>query len=311
MIDGNPNDLYYFALVVKYQSFTNAAVVAGVEKSTLSRRVKQLETDLGVELLKRHPRGILLTEAGETLYVHCQQAITHLDAGIKQLHSMRSEAVGTVRIACPVQIAQTYMPEVTARFLMSHPNVNVSLDATDRAVDLDYEPYDLAIRVRDSIMESEDYVVKEIANLTLELVASPPLAARYGLQQLMQGMRAPSIVPEVNHEAISSWSLFYHDEPVSILHCPRLVSSSVDVRLQSALSGVGLALLPNLLTANYVRSGLLLPISPEIRGSKMVMHLIYHRPWQMMPAVKAFRDFISEHLPKTIQTRFNQVVSPK
>ncbi|MBF0772348.1 LysR family transcriptional regulator, partial [Lactobacillus johnsonii] len=160
--------------------FAAAGRALGIPKSRLSRRVSELETQLGVRLLQRTTRKLSLTEVGESYLRHCQAMREAAQAAADTVAQVQTEPRGTVRVSCPVTLAQTVLGELMPLFLERHPAVRIEMQVTNRAVDLLEEGVDVALRVRPSLDDSGSMVVKRLDDARQVLVASPALLERQG-----------------------------------------------------------------------------------------------------------------------------------
>src|ERR1700727_3002295 len=136
------NNLYFFANVVDFGSFSAAAKALGLQTSKLSRRVAALESELGVRLINRTTRRLSLTEAGKTFHRHCLALLDEAQAA--------KDAMSQILAS----------PQGLARFLAKHPRVRIALDATNRRVDVVDEGLDIALRVRKPPLEDSDLVMR-------------------------------------------------------------------------------------------------------------------------------------------------------
>ena len=167
------NDMLYFAEVVERGGFAAAGRALGIPKSRLSRRVSDLETQLGVRLLQRTTRKLSLTEVGEAYLRHCQAMRESAQAAADTVAQVQTTPRGTIRVSCPVTLAQTGVAELIPRFLASCPEVRIDMLVSNRAVNLVEEGIDVALRVRPSVDDSGSMVVKRLDHTTQILVASP------------------------------------------------------------------------------------------------------------------------------------------
>ena len=117
------NDLLYFVSVVKYNGFSAAARATHIEKTRLSRRIAELEKRLGVRLLHRSTRRISLTEAGERFYERCVATVEEAEAAYESVENLRKEPMGTVRMSCPLVLAQTYLAPILPGYMAAHPMI--------------------------------------------------------------------------------------------------------------------------------------------------------------------------------------------
>lgn len=140
------NDLYYFAMVVEHSGFAAAERALGIPKSRLSRRISQLETDMGARLLQRSTRRFAVTDVGQSVYRHAQSMLAEASAAREVVDRLSAEPRGLVRVSVPVGIAQELMPKLLPDFLARYPLVRVQLHVNNRRVDVINEGFDVAIR---------------------------------------------------------------------------------------------------------------------------------------------------------------------
>src|ERR1700751_4034991 len=142
------NDLLFFAAVVEHSGFSAAARSLSLPKSSVSRHVGRLEDRLGVRLLERSTRNVRLTEIGSSYYARCKAILSELETAEQDLALLRSDPIGTIRVSCPVGLAQNALARIVPGFLADYPLVRVQIIATNRAVDLLEEKVDVAKRAR-------------------------------------------------------------------------------------------------------------------------------------------------------------------
>src|SRR5512139_2906121 len=140
------NDIVVFTKVVETKSFTGAAEQLGLPKSTVSRKLAQLEERLGVRLVQRTTRKLALTEIGEAYYERAARIVADLAAAEQVVMDMQATPRGRLRVTAPIDLSSLYLGAIIAEFNVAHPEVYVELDGTDRVVDLIEEGYDLGIR---------------------------------------------------------------------------------------------------------------------------------------------------------------------
>src|SRR6478609_4909220 len=174
------NDMLYFAEVVDRGGFAAAGRALGIPKSRLSRRVAELEERLGVRLLQRTTRKLSLTEAGELFHRHSVAVREEAEAATEAVAMVQTEPRGTIRVTCPVTLAQSTIGMVIADFLAKHPQVRIEMQVSNRVVDLVEEGVDVALRVRPTLEDSGSLVVKNLGTTQGLLVGSPKLLDTQG-----------------------------------------------------------------------------------------------------------------------------------
>ena len=142
------NEVMIFTRVVEAQGFTAAAKLLGLPKSTVSRKVTQLEQRLGVPLLTRTTRRLHLTEPGAAYYESCARIVAQLDEAERAIRDQRATPKGTLRVTAPVDFALMHMGELVTAYLRKYPEVDIALALTSRRVDLVAEGMDVALARR-------------------------------------------------------------------------------------------------------------------------------------------------------------------
>ena len=300
------NDLYFFASVVQYGGFSAAARTIGVEKTRLSRRIAALEKRLGVRLLQRTTRALALTEAGQRFYDRCLATVEGAQAAYDSVAELRREPAGLVRLSSPVLLTQRCLAHALPAYMTTHPKVSVFVEPTDRTVNVIEERFDIAIRAKPVIEDVAGLVAKTLGNSQRVMVASRAFLDRYRRPE------NPADLPTLNTVASTDdifdggarWTLTNLDNrPHQIELKPRLVTSDLRVRLQAAVRGIGIALLPEQVVAAPLREGLVERVLPGWSGAKNILHLVYPTPRGMLPSVRSLIDYLLIHVPAWLQER--------
>lgn len=168
----SPGDLVLFAAVVERASITRAAEALEMPKATVSRRLSQLEEQLGQKLLLRTTRRLALTEFGEGFLDHCQRVTEEVAAARDFARSHELQPRGRLRVSVPADFAEHVLASALATFAAQYPKVNLELDLTPRRVDLIGERFDLALRMG-SLASDATLVARRLAEQSLGLYASP------------------------------------------------------------------------------------------------------------------------------------------
>ena len=300
------NDLYFFASVVQYGGFSAAARTIGVEKTRLSRRIAALEKRLGVRLLQRTTRALALTEAGQRFYDRCLATVEGAQAAYDSVAELRREPAGIVRLCSPVLLTQRCLAHALPGYMTKHPKVSVFVEATDRTVNVIEERFDIAIRAKPLIEDVAGLVAKTLGNSQRVMVVSRAFLDRYGRPE------NPADLPTFNTVASTDdifdggarWTLTnLANRTEQIELKPRLVTSDLRVRLQAAVRGIGIALLPEQVVAAPLKEGLVARALPGWSGAKNILHLVYPTPRGMLPSVRSLIDYLLIHVPAWLQER--------
>ena len=295
------DDLYYYAMVVKHGGFAAAGRELGVPKSRLSRHVNRLEERLGVRLLQRSTRRFVVTDTGENLYRHCQAMLAEAESAFEVVEQAQSEPRGLLRVACPIALASTQLAPLIPRFLRRYPKVRLDLHVDNRRIDVLAERFDAALRVRTEPSGEDGLVMRRFAELCELLVASPDYLEQAGQPAHTDDLRQLSTLSFAPGET-QHWTLNGpNGQQVDIEHAPRLLSHNFPVLRQAALDDLGIALLPASVIEADLASGRLVHVLPDWRLPQGVLHVVFPSRRGLLPAVRAFIDFLVDELPPMLQ----------
>ncbi|MYN14726.1 LysR family transcriptional regulator [Pusillimonas sp. TS35] len=292
------NDMMYFAEVVNQGSFAAAGRALGIPKSRLSRRVAVLEEQLGVRLLQRTTRKLSLTTAGEMYHRHCQAICDEAQAATAAVAQIQAEPRGIIRVSCPVTLVQTVIGPLIAQFYERCPLVQIRMVVSNRAVDVVEEGIDVALRVRPSLADSGSLVVKRLDMSNLVLVATPALIARQGCPRQPSDLTLMDSVAMSVRDDRATWVLHGPNGAQYMLnHRPRFVADDMLTLKYAILGGVGLGLLPDYMCTGEIADGRLVQPLPQWSTSPGIVHAVFSSRRGMLPAVRAFLDFLGERIP--------------
>ena len=297
------NDLRYFALIVEHGGFSAAERITHITKSKLSRRMALLEERVGVRLLQRSTRRLSLTEAGEVFHRHCSAMLVEAEAAQLAVEQLRQAPSGTVRMTCPVAIAQFYLARIVADFMREHPKVRVEIESTDRVVNLIEERIDLALRVRDGGLDDPGLVTRRIASGRMVMVASPGYVdARPAIHEPAD-LAGHDTIGSMGDGPAQSWTLTSSDGRVAkASHRPRLLCSDYTVQYEAAAGGVGVAFLPLRVAWRGLHDGSLVHLAKDWGTPEQAIHLVFVSRRGLLPSVRALIDHLVAHIPTALAT---------
>lgn len=290
------NDMFYFVQVVDYGGFAPAARAIGVPKSTLSRRIAQLEERLGVGLIHRSTRNLTVTELGQAYYEHCAAMLVEAQAAQETIDRSIAEPQGLVRMSCPPGMLSFVVAEQLAAFMARHPRVRVELEATSRRVDVVREGFDLAVRVRFPPLEDSDLNVRVLSRSPQRLMASPALFEHHHRPTVPGDLNGLPSLGWVQPNRGHSWCLDGPDgASTRIDHKPRLVTDDLGMLRRAALAGLGIVQLPLLIGGRDVADGTLVDVLPSWTPRSGIVHVVFPSRRGLLPAVRSLIDFLVEH----------------
>ena len=283
-------------------SVSAAARALELPKSTVSRRIKRLEDELGRPLLHRDSRRFRLTDAGEQLYRRSASAVRDLEAAERAVREASTEPAGELRITAPRDLgASPPLVKLFVGFRREHPQVRLTVDLSDRLVDIVAEGFDFAIRLHgDPLPERAGIKVRRLASLDGGLYASGDYLDRTG--------RLAHPDDLVNHECLGTvsaagqarWELKWRGEgpPVALELEPGVCSNSMTFVQGAVMAGAGVGILPNFIGAELVGVERVLPGWELPSGT---LSLLWPASRHQSPRIRAYVDSLATGFGRACQ----------
>lgn len=257
------NDLILFAHVIDAGSFSRAAERLGLPKSTLSRRITQLENQLGERLLTRSTRKLTITDFGERILEHARRLLEETEAAQSLALHRQVVPQGTLRVSMPPEFHELSVVELIQRFHQDYPQVRLELDLSARRVDIIAERFDIAVRITDRLPDDSTLVARQIVTLRNALYASPGYLARHGTpRQPADLVRHTGLVVIPSSGEAQPWRLSRDGERWDGLPETLLSSNSLGLQQALAVAGMGIVGVSERFARSHVEHGALVPILP-------------------------------------------------
>lgn len=287
------NELLVFAKVVQAGSFTVAARGLRMPKSTVSRKVSELEERVGAQLLQRTTRKLNLTEVGRAYYEHCARIVAEAEQAELAVTRMQSAPHGLLRVTAPLTFS--FLGPIVAEFLKRYPEVQLEMVCTDRSVDLVEEGFDLAVRA--GRLADSSLIARRLGNLERIVIAAPSYLKERGTPRSPKDLEKHDCLLFGAGQAGNVWTLHSGNKSVEVSVRARLVVNEPDMLGAVTLAGAGVALLPILHYAADITAGRLQRLLPDWTSSGAPVHAVYPSTRHHSPKVMAFVDFLRERWP--------------
>lgn len=289
------NDLYLFMQVVDAGGFSAAERQTGIPKSRLSRRIATLETRLGVRLIQRSAHNFHVTDVGERVYQHACTIADEAQAVLATVGETLTEPAGLIRISSSLLTGELSLGGWLGDFMCLYPKVRISLDLSNRYVDLLAERFDLAIRFASAPLASADMVARPLGDSAMVLVASPSLLAQYGEPTGLDDLERFPTLAQGSFESVRPW-VFRQEDGSSIMHYPRpkFVTDNILTLREAALRGAGLIQLPLDACIDALREGALTRLLSVVESVGSTVYAIYPSRRGMTSAVRMLIAFLEE-----------------
>ncbi|MDP9931715.1 LysR family transcriptional regulator [Variovorax paradoxus] len=290
------NDIAVFVQVVRHGSFAEAARRLGLPPNTVSRRVQQLEAQLGTRLMQRSTRKLTLTSAGEAFHERCAGAVDGLIEAGQELITGSREPSGLVRVAATADFFDFFPMEWVADFLAAHPLVRVDFVLSDAKADLIAEQIDIAFR--GGALPDSGYVGRKLMSARTDgMVASPAYIAARGTPATLQDLANHDCITSPHPSGRTVWRLAGpggEEEEVQVTG--RFTGNTAQALRKAALAGLGVALLPPTMARLDLEAGRLVRVLPQYQRTGQGLSVLYPSRKHLPLAVSAFIGMVMEKL---------------
>jgi DNA-binding transcriptional LysR family regulator len=287
-----------FVRVVEAGSISGAADRMDVAKSAVSRRLKELEQHLGVELFHRTTRRMNLTETGHSFYqqsVRILQDILEAELATSQAHRTIK---GRLRVAAPQSFGLMHLGPAINDFCKQHPNIEFDLDFNDREVDLMQEGFDLAIRI--ARLADSSLIARRLASMQSVLCASPEYLKRMGTPKTPHDLIQHKCLVYNLIKDFEHWHLYDEDNKlIKVKVQPYLKASNGEYLRDSAIAGLGITLLPTFIAYREVQQGKLVRLFTQYTQPQVDAYAIYPQTRHLSQRVRAFVDYLVQRFQGT------------
>ena len=282
-----------FVSVVETGNFSTAAEKLGISAVMVGKHIQQLEKHLNARLLQRTTRRQSLTDAGEVFYENGKRVLEQMKFTESAMESLQSVPTGLLRVSAPVSLGSSVIAPMLARYLQTHPKVNVELILSNARVDLIGEGFDAAIRIGE--IGDDRLVAKPMKSYEMVICASPGYLQQFGTPATPEDLKThPCLVHTVWNQS-EGWHLANAERTTSSWPVnSRYVSNDGHALRAAALEGAGLLLQPKVLLAEDIASGKLIPVLESFIPKPRAVHLVYLPDFRPRAKLTSLINFMTE-----------------
>ena len=285
-----------FLAVANANSFTRAASVLGVSPTHVSRAVMALEDRVNAQLFYRTTRTVRLTDTGRAFFERCQRIAEDTDEAIATLGE-QGEPAGELRVTCSTAMGERYVAPLIRRFAMRHPRLSVSIELTNRVIDMMTEDIDLAIRT--GTVSDPRLMKTRIASRRLYSCAAPTYLARAG---------RPATVRELGqHECIAgtsgNWRFKVGDAEITHRPAGRFRCNSGHAVMEACVAGLGICQLPEFYVLPHLQHGMVELILEEYQPDDEPIWAVYPQRRHLVPKIHFVVECLRRELEAAMTTR--------
>jgi DNA-binding transcriptional LysR family regulator len=283
-----------FVQVAEAASFRQAAEALGVPRSTVSRKVAELEAQLGARLLRRTTRSVTLTDAGSAYLRACRPALGALGEAARAISHGALEARGRLRVTAAGAFGERFLGAIVEEYLRENPRVEVEVLLTDRYVDLVQEGFDVAFRA--GVVGDPSLVARELARSSLRCVASKSYLERRGTPRRPADLAEHECIVYAPLAARGRWTFRTRGRTVHVPVHGRLVVNSLPLALDAAVRGLGVTRVPSALANEAIASGAVVELLSAHAPPATPLYLLYPSGTQTTARVHGFLAIVKKHL---------------
>lgn len=292
-------ELTIFVAVVESGSFSRAAIQLELANSAVSRSVKKLEMNLGVTLLNRTTRQLSLTEEGERYFRRVQQILQEMAAAENELMETRQTPRGLLRIDAATPVMLHLLMPLIQPFRERYPEITLSLISSETFINLIERKVDVAIRagtLTDSTLRARPLFTSQ-----RKIIASPEYLAQNGIPRSAEDLQDHICLGFSETESLNKWPVAQTDG-LQYDITPGITSNSGETLKQLCLTGNGIACLSDYMINKEIAEGKLVELlADRLLPVEMPFSAVYYSDRAVSSRIRAFIDFLSEHVQQPLQ----------
>jgi len=279
-----------FLRVIQGGSFSAAARQLAMPKSTVSRKIAELEAQVGARLLQRTTRKLGLTDVGRIFYEHAVRIVAEVDEAAQAVGRMQAAPRGLLRVTAPLAFGM--LGPIVAEYLRKHEEVQLELHCTDRTVDIVDERFDIAIRA--GRLADSSLTARTLGSIKRVLIAAPGYCRAHGTPRAPADLAEHVCLVFGAGAAPDVWTLESGGKRAEVRVTPRLTLNDPEVLRGATLAGVGIALLPEFVCAEDIRAKRLRHVLPDWGSAATPVHAVYPTARLLSPAAAAFIELVRQ-----------------
>lgn len=291
------NQIRTFVKLVQLGSFTKAAEVLRQPKSRVSRRLAALERELGVQLIYRTTRQFQLTETGRSFFERAQGLIEGLESLSSEVSESTSEISGLIKVTAADDMGVKYLPLILDEFSRHYPQIRFEVFLSQSFVDLVKDSIDVALRI--GPLKDSSLKARRVGYLKNILIATPGLLERFRHWEDVTQLES---IPFVGMSNINKVEVFRGSDGRSLKFKPnvKFTANNPAMLLELALLGKGVALVPEFLCFEHIKSGRLIHVHKNFHGQETPIHIVTPEQKELPIKIKKFTDFLAKRLKELL-----------
>lgn len=278
--------------VVEESSFTAAAARLGIAKSVCSRRITDLETDLGAQLVNRSTRSVVPTDLGQDYYHSCLDILARIDAANEAAKCSSATVSGRLRLSLPIAYTEAVLAPKLQDFASTHEDVELVMQLSDKRVDLISEGFDAAVRI--GHLDDSGLFARKIGVTQLMCCAAPSYIERRGMPRSFDELSDHECLRYNNLTSGSEWVAQKDGQQVRKRITGRFASNSGAYNRRLTIAGFGISVQPDFLIGDAFETGDLVPVLTDYQFPQGDINIVYPQKRNMPASLRALIDCLKE-----------------
>ncbi|AKS41503.1 LysR family transcriptional regulator [Wenzhouxiangella marina] len=290
--------LRVFRRVIELNGFAAAARDLDLSNAAVSKIIKELEADLGVQLIQRTTRSLRLTDTGHDYFNQITRILDELEEADDAVRSSVSEPRGVLRISAPLSLGLVLLSQIFARFAARYPELELDVEFGDQPVDLIEGRFDLA--VRGGLLQDSSLKARKLMDIERVVCASPGYLASFGTPERPEDLSKHRCLIYSLSASPRNWMLEKEGTVTRVaIEGGFRANNSLAVR-DAAIEGLGIALVPKIYAVDALESGRLIRVLPEWGGELHALYGVYPQHREASLKVRFLLDFLVEAIEKAL-----------
>ncbi|MFT8367254.1 MAG: LysR family transcriptional regulator [Acetobacter papayae] len=284
-----------FVSVLETGSFVAASERMGVSSGQASKMLSRLETDLGVQLIKRTTRALSPTEIGQVYYERIKVLLEQRDELDASIRNTSGAPSGRLRITAPMSFGSAQLMPALLDFAERYPTLKFDVSFSDRLADLVEDGFDLAVRIGQ--LSDSSLIARRLCDARIVMVASPAYLEAHGTPTTPEDLTHHECIIDTNFRNPYSWPFrnAVSGQSITIPVTGRITLSNGEACLMAAERGLGVALLPSFIAGPKLREGRLVPLLLEAQAPPLGVHALYPPARHLALKVRVLSDFLADY----------------
>ncbi len=282
-----------FVTVLDTGSFAAAAQRLGTSSGQASKLVSKLESDLGVQLIKRTTRALAATEVGQAYYERMKTLLEEFDSLDASVRNASGAPTGLLRLTAPISFGTHCLNSALLDFASAFPDIQLDVRYSDRTVNLVDEGFDMAVRIGNP--QDSSLIARRLCDARVVLVASPSYLATNGVPETPDDLSAHSCIIDTNFREPRHWPFLSLEtaERTTVAVSGRLQFSNAEACLAAAEAGLGIARVPSFIAGPLIRLGRVQTLFGDREDAPMAIYALYPPARHLALKVRALVDFLA------------------